>query len=61
MLTLVVTSLDGQPVAADLRGKFGLLGGTIGAMEGTTMTLPDCRLEDQERCGTPPSQKICYI
>jgi FHA domain-containing protein len=41
MLTLIVTSLDGQPVAMDLRGKFGLLGGTIGAMEGNTIMLPD--------------------
>ncbi len=47
MLTLTVTSLDGQPLAADLRGKFGLLGGTIGAMEGNTIVLPD----PQERVG----------
>ncbi len=41
MLILVVTSLDARPIDIDLRGKFGLLGGTIGAMEGNTITLPD--------------------
>src|SRR5262245_14417962 len=41
MLTLIVTSLDGQPLAKDLRASFGLLGGTIGAMEGNTIILPD--------------------
>src|SRR3954447_4953971 len=41
MLTLVVTHLDGQPFSASLRGKFGMLGGTIGAMEGNTIVLPD--------------------
>jgi type VI secretion system FHA domain protein len=41
MLFLVVTSLDGEPVAAELRGKFGVLGGTIGAIEGNTIVLSD--------------------
>ena len=42
MLTLIVTRLDGQPLDdAKLRGKFGVLGGTIGAMEGNTIVLPD--------------------
>ena len=41
MLTLIVTRLDDRPFDADLRGKFGLLGGTIGAMEGNTIVLPN--------------------
>src|SRR3954470_22555561 len=41
MLILVVTHLDGQPFKASLRGRFGVLGGTIGAMEGNTIVLPD--------------------
>jgi predicted component of type VI protein secretion system len=41
MLIVDVTSLDGQPLAAELRGKFGVLGGTIGAIEGNTIVLPD--------------------
>jgi len=36
-----VTRLDGQPLAAELRGKFGVLGGTIGAIEGNTIVLSD--------------------
>lgn len=43
MLIVDVTRLDGQPFAAELRGKFGLLGGTIGAMEGNTIVLPDAQ------------------
>ncbi len=41
MLTLIVTRLDGNPLASDLRGRFGLLGGTIGAIEGNTIVLCD--------------------
>jgi FHA domain-containing protein len=40
-MLIVVTSLDGQPLATELRGKFGVLGGTIGAIEGNTIVLPD--------------------
>jgi predicted component of type VI protein secretion system len=36
-----VTRLDGQPLATELRGKFGVLGGTIGAIEGNTIVLSD--------------------
>jgi len=43
MLTLVVTSLDRRPLEADLRGNFGVLGGTIGGMEGNTIVLPDAQ------------------
>ena len=41
MLTLTVTSFDGRPLATEVRGKFGLLGGTIGAIEGNTIVLED--------------------
>jgi FHA domain-containing protein len=41
MLTLIVTRQDDRAFDADLRGKFGLLGGTIGAMEGNTIVLPN--------------------
>src|SRR4029078_2483630 len=41
MLTLVVTHFDDEPFTASLHGKFGILGGTIGAMEGNTIVLPD--------------------
>jgi len=41
MLIVDVTRLDGQPLAAELRGKFGVLGGTIGAIEGNTIVLAD--------------------
>jgi len=41
MLIVEVTRLDGQPLATELRGKFGVLGGTIGAIEGNTIVLPD--------------------
>lgn len=41
MLIVSVTSLDGQPLVAELRGKFGVLGGTIGAIEGNTIVLAD--------------------
>jgi predicted component of type VI protein secretion system len=41
MLTITVTSLDGRPLASEIRGKFGLLGGTIGAIEGNTIVLDD--------------------
>jgi FHA domain-containing protein len=41
MLILTVTTLDGQPLPAALRGKFGVLGGTIGAIEGNTIVLED--------------------
>jgi predicted component of type VI protein secretion system len=43
MLIVNVESLDGQPLAAEVRGKFGVLGGTIGAIEGNTIVLPDPR------------------
>jgi predicted component of type VI protein secretion system len=43
MLIVNVESLDGQPLAAQLRGIFGVLGGTIGAIEGNTIVLPDPR------------------
>jgi predicted component of type VI protein secretion system len=42
-LTLVVSSLDGNPIAAGISGKFGVLGGTIGAIEGNTIVLPDAQ------------------
>lgn len=41
MLVVNVESLDGQPLGAEVRGKFGVLGGTIGAIEGNTLVLPD--------------------
>jgi FHA domain-containing protein len=41
MLILNVTGLDGQPLQSPLRGKFGVLGGTIGAIEGNTIVLED--------------------
>jgi type VI secretion system FHA domain protein len=41
MLIVNVVSLDGQPLTEELRGKFGVLGGTIGAIEGNTIVLPD--------------------
>ncbi len=41
MLTLIVSTLDGRPLATELRGKFGVLGGTIGAIEGNTIVLDD--------------------
>src|SRR4051794_1271297 len=41
MLTLIVSTLDGHPLAAEVRGKFGVLGGTIGAIEGNTIVLAD--------------------
>jgi len=41
MLIVNVTSLDGRPLAAELHGRFGVLGGTIGAIEGNTIVLPD--------------------
>jgi type VI secretion system FHA domain protein len=41
MLIVDVTTLDDQPLAAELRGKFGVLGGTIGAIEGNTIVLAD--------------------
>ena len=43
MLTLFVSSLDGHPVAPGISGKFGVLGGTIGAIEGNTIVLPDAQ------------------
>ncbi len=41
MLTLTVTSLDGQPLDGGPSGKFGVLGGTLGAIEGNTIVLAD--------------------
>jgi len=41
MLILTVSSLDGQPIEAGRSGKFGVLGGTIGAIEGNTIVLDD--------------------
>jgi predicted component of type VI protein secretion system len=41
MLILVVSSLDGCALDGDVRGKFGVLGGTIGAIEGNTIVLAD--------------------
>ena len=43
MLLVDVTTLDGQPLSAPLQGKFGVLGGTIGAIEGNTIVLPDAQ------------------
>jgi len=43
MLFVDVTTLDGQPLSAPLQGKFGVLGGTIGAIEGNTIVLPDAQ------------------
>jgi hypothetical protein len=41
MLSLIVTRCDGNPLATEVRGKFGVLGGTIGAIEGNTLVLDD--------------------
>lgn len=41
MVTLAVASLFGQPLANELKASFGLLGGTIGALDGNTLRLPD--------------------
>lgn len=43
MLTLIVSSLDGHAVDPALSGKFGVLGGTIGAIEGNTIVLSDAQ------------------
>jgi FHA domain-containing protein len=41
MLSLIVTRRDGSPLASELGAKFGILGGTIGAIEGNTLVLDD--------------------
>lgn len=43
MLTLIVSSLDGHPLDPGVSGRFGVLGGTIGAIEGNTIVLSDAQ------------------
>jgi predicted component of type VI protein secretion system len=43
MLIVNVTTQDGQPLGTPVQGKFGVLGGTIGAIEGNTIVLPDAQ------------------